>query len=89
MQKNQWSLLNYKFVLTAAGGAKIYKGAKTRRCQNKILQKQEVPKSVRGSNLPAKKFVNMTNFARKFWKNFLVMPPAAQKFMPLLEWRIG
>ena len=37
------------------------------------------------TNLPAKKFVNMTNFAREVWKNFGVTSPTAQKFMPFLE----
>ena len=38
-----------------------------------------------GSDLPAKMFVDVTNLARKFWKNFGVTPPTAQKFRPFLN----
>ena len=36
-------------------------------------------------NLPAKKFVDASDLARKLWKIFGVMPPIVQKFMPFLE----
>ena len=35
--------------------------------------------------LPAKKFLDMSNLAREFWKNFRVTPTTAQKFLPFLE----